>query len=508
REGGVYLITGGLGGIGLVLAENLAKTVRAKLVLVGRSAFPDRNERSHWLATHDRQDNISSKIRKILELEESGAEVLVATADVTNLEQMQVAIDLAQKQFGQINGVIHAAGVPGGGVIQRKTRQEAERILAPKVKGTLVLDFLLKDIELDFFVLFSSLASVIGGVGQVDYAGANAFLDAFSHYKNSTNGTFTTCINWDAWQEVGMAASAVKQFSLTPDISQQKLRAVEHPLFENYLVDSSGKEIYISKFNVGDLWVLNEHRFKGKAILPGTAYLEMAIAAGKTHANNRTVELREVYFLSPLIVEEDEEKEVQTILTKKEDGFEFVVMSKSNSELDEWQQHTIGEIAYNNLETSEKFNIQEIEGECSEREIIVTNQNDLSPKGAIEFGARWNNCKWIKMGNNKGLAFLELPKKFIPDLILYKLHPALLDYATGFMMMQLKDEGATYLPFSYKALRIQGDLYGRIYSYIRLIENKQSQKETLKFNITILDEMATRLMEIEEYTLRCLNENI
>ncbi|HLO52465.1 MAG TPA: type I polyketide synthase, partial [Kamptonema sp.] len=106
REGGVYLITGGLGGIGLVLAENLAKTVRAKLVLVGRSAFPDLNERSQWLATHDEQDNISRKIRKLLELEESGAEILVATADVTNLEQMQVAIDLAQKQFGQINGVI------------------------------------------------------------------------------------------------------------------------------------------------------------------------------------------------------------------------------------------------------------------------------------------------------------------------------------------------------------------------------------------------------------------
>ncbi|MEG4005579.1 SDR family oxidoreductase [Microcoleus sp. Pol11C1] len=232
REGGVYLITGGMGGIGLVLAENLAKTVRAKLVLVGRSAFPDRNERSQWLATHNEQDSVSRKIRKLLEIEESGAEVLVATADVTNLEQMQVAIALAQKQFGQIDGVIHAAGVPGGGVIQRKTREEAERILAPKVTGTLVLDFILKDVELDFFVLFSSLASVIGGVGQVDYAGANAFMDAFSHYKSSTNSTFTTCINWDAWQEVGMAASAIEQFGITPDIAQEKLSSVEQPLFE------------------------------------------------------------------------------------------------------------------------------------------------------------------------------------------------------------------------------------------------------------------------------------
>lgn len=508
REGGVYLITGGMGEIGLVLAENLAKTVRAKLLLVGRSAFPDRNERSQWLATHNEQDSVSRKIRKLLEFEEAGAEVLVATADVTNLEQMQVAIDLAQKQFGQLNGVIHAAGVPGGGIIQRKTREEAERILAPKVKGTLVLDFLLKDVQLDFFVLFSSLASVIGGIGQVDYAGANAFLDAFSHYKNSTNGTFITCINWDAWQEVGMAALAVKQLAQTPDISQQKLSAVEHPLFENCLVDSPGKEIYISKFNVRDLWVLNEHRFKGKAILPGTAYLEIARAAAEIHANNRAVELRHVYFLSPLIVEDNDEKEVQTILSKKEDGFEFVVMSKSNYESDEWQEHTVGQITYKELKTSEKVDIQEIERECSDREIIVTQQDNETLKGAIEFGARWHNCKWIKLGSNQGLALLELPEVFSSDLKAYKLHPALLDYATGFLMMQLKDKGATYLPFSYKALRIQGDLSGRIYSYIRLIENKQSQKETLKFNITILDEMGTILMEIEEYTLRWLNENI
>lgn len=508
REGGVYLITGGLGGIGLVLAENLAKTLKAKLILIARSKFPECKERSQWLATHDEQDSISQKIRKLQELEEIGTEVLVVSADVTNIEQMQEAIDLARKEFGQINGVIHAAGIAGGGVIQRKTKQEAERILAPKVKGTLILDTLLKDTDLDFFVLFSSLASVLGGVGQVDYAAANAFLDAFSHYKNAADSTFTTCINWDAWQEVGMAAEAVKQFDRSPNIAQKKLKLIAHPLFAQSLVESSEKERYISNFSPSKDWVLNEHRFQGKAILPGTAYLEIASAIGEIHANNRTIQFREVYFLTPLIVENNENKEVHTILTRKKDGFEFVVMSKSHSELDEWQHHAIGEIGYVNLDRSEKVSISEIEASCGDREIIFTEQSNATPKGAIEFGARWNNCKWIKLAKDKGLALLELPPEFTSDLNSYKLHPALLDYATGFLMMQLKDEDATYLPFSYKRLHIQGALSSRIYSYIRLVKNEPFQKETMKFNISIFDEFGKKLMEVEDYTLRLVNEYI
>ncbi|WP_193197111.1 type I polyketide synthase [Nostoc sp. MG11] len=206
RDRGVYLITGGLGGIGLVLAEYLARTVQAKLLLVGRSALPKKDEWCQWLITHDETDSISCKIRKVQELEDLGAEVLVISADVSNTEQMQSAIAQAQQRFGKLNGVIHAAGIPGGGVIQRKTSEEAESILAPKVKGTIVIDAIVKDIELDFFILVSSNSSIIAEFGQVDYCAANAFLDAFAHY-NATKGRFTTSINWDTWQEVGMAVN-------------------------------------------------------------------------------------------------------------------------------------------------------------------------------------------------------------------------------------------------------------------------------------------------------------
>jgi acyl carrier protein len=159
------------------------------------------------MRSHGDQDEISQKIRKVQALEELGAEVLVVRADVSNQGQMREVITQTYDRFGFIHGVIHAAGIANGRIIQMKTRESAEQILAPKVKGTLVLAELFKDTQLDFLVLCSSLASVLGSFGQVDYCAANAFLDAFAHRNTSRYGTFTLSINWDIWQEVSQAAN-------------------------------------------------------------------------------------------------------------------------------------------------------------------------------------------------------------------------------------------------------------------------------------------------------------
>ncbi|TFI50726.1 SDR family NAD(P)-dependent oxidoreductase [Mastigocladus laminosus UU774] len=208
KERGVYLITGGLGGIGLVLAEHLAKSVQARLILVGRKSIPEKNNWQEWLATHDQEDTYSRIIRKIQVLETLGAEVLVISADVANLEQMQSVITQSIEQFGQINGVIHAAGIAGGGVIQLKTQDIASKVLAPKVRGTIVLQQVLQNVNLDFLVLCSSTSSILGEFGQVDYCAANAFLDLYANnaYKS---GLLTISIDWDTWQEVGMAVETV-----------------------------------------------------------------------------------------------------------------------------------------------------------------------------------------------------------------------------------------------------------------------------------------------------------
>ncbi len=200
HQHGVYLITGGLGGIGLAVAEYLARSIQARLVLLGRHGLPERSQWPHILQhTSEEQANTVRQIRHILRMEEAGSQVLVLQADVANEAQMRTAIQRANRQFGPVQGVFHAAGVPGTGLLQFKTPEQAASVLLPKVQGTLVLERVLTEQSLDFLVLFSSVTSMIGGAGQVDYSAANAFLDAYAHNRHHKPYKVLT-IDWGEWQ--------------------------------------------------------------------------------------------------------------------------------------------------------------------------------------------------------------------------------------------------------------------------------------------------------------------
>jgi acyl transferase domain-containing protein/acyl carrier protein len=207
RSRGVYVITGGLGGIGLVIARHLAETVQARLVLIGRSGLPPRAEWPRWLESHPEEDTTAQRIRAMQAIGAAGGEALALQADVADRAQLAAALAEARQRFGAIHGVVHAAGIAGGGIIQLKTPEIADPVLQAKVQGTLALSELLADPELDFLLLCSSITAVMGGPGQVDYCGANAFLDAFARSRDGAPGPRVHSVNWDAWQEVGMATN-------------------------------------------------------------------------------------------------------------------------------------------------------------------------------------------------------------------------------------------------------------------------------------------------------------
>ena len=119
---------------------------------------------------------------------------------------MRDAVHSAEQRFGPIHGVVHAAGIAGDGIIQFKTAESTARVVAPKVKGTIVLDALFKDADLDFLIMCSSLSSILGGIGQADYAAANAFMDSYAQWRSSHGGYPVISVNWDTWRGVGMAA--------------------------------------------------------------------------------------------------------------------------------------------------------------------------------------------------------------------------------------------------------------------------------------------------------------
>jgi phthiocerol/phenolphthiocerol synthesis type-I polyketide synthase E len=204
RPGGAYLITGGLGGLGRTFAAFLARSVGARLALVSRTPLPDRSTWEQRLAA-SADDEIALRIRAVLEMESLGSQVLLLTADVCELQELRSAVQAACQAFGTIHGVIHTAGVAGGGVVALKDRASAATVFAPKIEGTGNVLRALESITPDFVVSCSSLASILAPAGQCDYVAANAFQDALAHACDRPGSTRHISIDWDVWKELGMA---------------------------------------------------------------------------------------------------------------------------------------------------------------------------------------------------------------------------------------------------------------------------------------------------------------
>ncbi|MBF0224098.1 MAG: SDR family NAD(P)-dependent oxidoreductase [Desulfobacterales bacterium] len=194
KENGVYIITGGAGGLGLIFTEYLAQNKKVNLILSGRS------------------DLNSEKKSKIDSLKALGTNIEYIKSDVSIKKDAEFLINEAISKFGKINGIIHSAGINKDSFMIKKNFDEFKKVIAPKIYGTIYLDEALGQIPIDFFVLFSSLASVFGNQGQADYASANSFLDYYAQFRNSLvenkeKTGKTISINWPLWDEGGMQIS-------------------------------------------------------------------------------------------------------------------------------------------------------------------------------------------------------------------------------------------------------------------------------------------------------------
>jgi acyl transferase domain-containing protein len=205
KKGGQYLITGGIGGIGYVLARHLLRDYSACVVLTGRTELPPRGQWDLWLREHDAADPTAVRIRRIAELEQLEGRLQFIAADVTDRNAMSAVI-LRMRSHGRIDGVIHAAGLPGGGMIGGLDLSAAAAVLRPKVLGTRVLAGLLQGTDLDFLLLCSSISAVWPGPGQAAYAAANEFQNYFAGYCRTAYGLPAIAVGFDAWREVGMGA--------------------------------------------------------------------------------------------------------------------------------------------------------------------------------------------------------------------------------------------------------------------------------------------------------------
>ncbi len=212
RNDAVYLITGGAGGLGVLFARDIAARVRgARIVLTGRGALDEERE------------------AVVAGLRAAGAEATYEQVDVVDGAQVAELVRRVRDAYGRLDGVLHSAGVIRDGFILKKTQADFDAVLAPKVTGLVNLDEATRDVDLDFLVLFSSVAGVSGNVGQADYAAANAFMDAFAAHRNALvaggeRRGRTLSVNWPLWAEGGMGVDAGTERAMRENFGMVPLR--------------------------------------------------------------------------------------------------------------------------------------------------------------------------------------------------------------------------------------------------------------------------------------------
>lgn len=200
KEGGVYVITGGMGGIGLNIASSLSLKAKVKIILINRTEYP---ERKNWELVQEKNSDAADKLNMILQIEKRGSSVELCTADVAKHEDIKLVLEGIRSKYRKINGIIHSAAIGVGSqgkTLKEESFEDFVHVISPKMQGTCLLEELTKEDELDFFVVFSSPITLMGAIGSGSYTAANAYIESFAEARNIGKKN-TICISWAPWEK-------------------------------------------------------------------------------------------------------------------------------------------------------------------------------------------------------------------------------------------------------------------------------------------------------------------
>jgi phthiocerol/phenolphthiocerol synthesis type-I polyketide synthase E len=486
REEGVYLITGGLGGVGIALACDLAERVRARLVLFDRTGLPPADEWEEYLRVHGTVDRTGRAIDAVRRAEAAGARVLVLAADVTDAESLRAVRGRIMAEFGRIDGIVHAAGIPGGGMVAVKQRADAERVMYPKIAGPLALHQAFGDLTLDFVVLCSSVSALVGGFGQVDYCAANNFMDAYARGAHGWDAR-VVAVQWSWWSEAGMAAEVTAPSAFRALEWGERTSPVDHPVLTELHTGADGVQWCAGTVSPRTHWFLDEHRTDGVPIVPGTVHLEVlrhGLAATTTAPAGHVQELRDVVFAEPLAVADDAAAQLRVRFADDGTG-EVTSLAGGVSRL-----HARGAAGWVVPGPPGTIDLARVRARC------VRHDPDDLPS-LFRYGPHWEGLREVWLGPDEDLGLIEAPEAVAAELDRYGLHPSLLDVAT--LHAQRRSHGL-YLPFGYGRVLIRGRMPARLWSHLR--HRDQGDGALLVVDLTLYDEHGTEVVAITDFMLR------
>ncbi|RZU51657.1 acyl transferase domain-containing protein [Krasilnikovia cinnamomea] len=451
---GVYLITGGLGALGLAAAQGLADTgLRPRLVLLGRRA--------------DDPATVEAVQGELDALAAAGAEIQLVAADVADAEAMRaVAADLVTRH-GTIDGILHAAGVPGAGLAERRSRDGIAQVLRPKVTGSVVLRDLARSLPgVRFLVFFSSRAALNGLVGSADYAAANAYQDALA-MSDADPELLTLSVNWPAWRNTGMAALGGVP-AASPGVRWSQLL---HPTD----------------------WLVAEHVVDGRPTVPGTAYIDLLARAVRAQPG--------INALDPLVIEDltlsaplapSGPVEVTVGLTPAAGGWRAFVESRpKDSGTGRTVRHATATVTVDaDLErpTADPDGpAEDVPPGEGARAGTTTTQFDFGPHFDCV-----DSVRRLADDPDVLLADLVLPEEFEDEVETFTAHPALVDRA---LALRLTPGGQ--VPFTCRRIVLYGDLPGRVTARLNV---RHSDDRRSTFDAQLFDPMGRTALTVEGFT--------
>ncbi|MBF9029167.1 amino acid adenylation domain-containing protein [Rhodobacterales bacterium HKCCE3408] len=451
-RGGVYVLTGGGGGVGREMARWLIDTAGARVALISRHVTP-----------------------------ETGENLMRVPADVTDRAALERALDAVRAEWGTITGVIHGAGTIDDRPLSAKSLAEAEAVMAPKVEGARNLYALLPPGSIDLFAVISSTSVVLGGIGQADYAGANAALESIAAARPDG-----LSIAWGVWRDVGMAAREYGAGD-APDAAMPGDRTEE-----------DGAILFATRLDPDTDWRLTGHVVGGVPVLPGTAYLELAYAAARSIWPDSPTRISDVSFEVPMMFGDGLPRRVVTRLDPAGAGYDVTILSRVGPE--EPVEHV-------------RLRIDRVERPDLPDHLNVCNGLWPLPEGAraaqedlIAFGPRWNNVASVSMGTRAAEGEFALPEEFAGDLDTHPLHPALLDMAwsVGLHALPASDRaGRVYVPMSVGSVTLVRPLPDRVSARARLINAEPGRRAI--FDLALVDASGDLVALIEDFALSAVD---
>lgn len=499
-EGEVVLITGGLGGVGLALAGQIAEKSNAKIALISRRPFPQMSE---WDQLKD-SPQYGNQISQLLDIKEK-TQLTLLQADSSDENELKIACDTIVNELGPISTVFHAAAVIEDDLLVVKSRESIEKVLAPKLNAIDVLDKLWNQFEFEKVVLFSSVSAIVGAAGQVDYTAANAFIDAYANsYARRTDRKILS-INWNTWADVGMSMeSAVAQ-----GLVETEIEIAGDSYFEYKRTTKAKEYQFLAHINTASNWELDEHRTASNIpVMPGTGYIDLAYSSFLQNNPDDYLEIQNLFFMTPVTISDGVEHVIAARIemgTSEPDFTIATTSSLSTAKAQQWvAEHVRGTLRVLNESKPPKLDIPKIKDRCNKETEILSGKAEHKH---LIWGDRWKCVEREDYGINECLIELKLNSSYSSDFTKHPLHPALLDMAIGGkkLIKDFNPDKDFFVPVSYGSIKIFGALESEIWSHVKI--RPQTQPDTAEFDVTVTNSSGDVLLVVSQFIMKRVEEN-